>query len=46
MNPMQKYPYLIELFARILNMFVFMFLCPTNFSISLAVVQLQNCQNK
>ena len=35
MNPMQKYPHIIELFPCILNMFVFMFLCAVNFSISL-----------
>ena len=30
-NPMQKYPHIIELFDSILNMFVFIFLCPINF---------------
>ena len=34
MNPMQKYPHIIELFDCILNMFVFM-LCLINLSISL-----------
>ena len=28
MKPMQKYPHTIELFACILNILVFMFLCP------------------
>ena len=31
---MQKYPCIIELFTYILNMFIFMFLCPINFSMS------------
>ena len=35
MNPMQKYPDIIELFDCILNMIVFMFLYPIKFSISL-----------
>ena len=35
MNPIQKYPHIIGLFACILNMFVFMFLCPINFSVYL-----------
>ena len=35
MNPMQKYPQIIESFDCILNMFVFMFLCSIDFSISL-----------
>ena len=35
MNPMQKYPPIIESFDCILNMFVFMLLCPINFPISL-----------
>ena len=35
MNPMQKYPHIIELFDFILNMFVFMFLCPINILTSL-----------
>ena len=43
---MQKYPQIIELFDCILNMFVFMFLCSINFSISLEHFQLQNYRNK
>ena len=35
MNPVQKYPHIIELFASILNKFIFMFLCPVSFSVSL-----------
>ena len=35
MNPKQKYPDIIELFGCILNMFVFMLLCPINISIYL-----------
>ena len=35
MNPIQKHPHIIELSACILNMFVFVFLCPINFLISL-----------
>ena len=31
LTPMQKYPHIIELFDCILNVFIFMFLCPTNF---------------
>ena len=34
-NSIQKYPHIIELFACILNMFVFVFLCPKNILISL-----------
>ena len=30
MNPIQKYPQIIELSACILNMFVLVFLCPAN----------------
>ena len=29
-NPIQKYPHIIELSACILNMFAFVFLCPIN----------------
>ena len=35
MNPIQKYSHIIELSACILNMFVFVFLCPINLLISL-----------
>ena len=35
MNPIQKYPQIIELSACIINMFVFVFLCPINLLISL-----------
>ena len=35
MNPIRKYPNIIELPACILNMFVFVFLCPINLLISL-----------
>ena len=35
MNPIQKYPHITELSAGILNMFVFVFLCPVNLLISL-----------
>ena len=35
MNPMQKYLHIIESFDCIPNMFIFMFLCTINFSISL-----------
>ena len=35
MDPIQKYPHIIELSACILNMFVFVFLCPINLLISL-----------
>ena len=35
MNPMQKYPHIIELSACILNMFVLMVLCSVNLLISL-----------
>ena len=35
MNPIQKYPHIIELSACILNMFVFVFVCPINLLISL-----------
>ena len=35
MNPIQKYADIIELSAGILNMFVFVFLCPINLFISL-----------
>ena len=35
MNPIRKYPHIIELFACILNIFAFMFLCPIDFLISL-----------
>ena len=35
MNPMQKYPHVIELSACIPNMFVLMFLCSINLLISL-----------
>ena len=35
MNPIQKYQQIIELSACILNMFVFVFLCPINLLISL-----------
>ena len=35
MSPMQKYPHTIELFACILNIFVFMFLFPIKVLISL-----------
>ena len=31
MNPMQKYPHIIELFACARKMFDMMFLCPTIF---------------
>ena len=31
MNPMQKYPHIIELFARILNMFAFCVCMSNNF---------------
>ena len=34
MNPMQKYPHIIELVDCILNMFVFIFLWPIKFSSS------------
>ena len=34
-NPVQKYSHIMELFDCILNMFIFMFLCSINFSISL-----------
>ena len=34
MNFMEKYPYIIELFDCILNMFIFMFLFPMNSLIS------------
>ena len=34
MNPVQKYPHIIELFDCILNMLAFMFLFPVNFLIS------------
>ena len=34
MNPIQKYPHIIELFACILKMFAFMFLLPINFLVS------------
>ena len=34
MNPMQKYPDIIEFFACTLNMLAFMFLFPINFLIS------------
>ena len=34
MNPMQKYPHLIELLASTLKIFVFMFLFPINYLIS------------
>ena len=43
MNPMQNYPLIIELFACILNMFVFMFLCPIDF---LGTCSTPKCQNK
>ena len=36
MNPIEKYPGIIELPACILNMFVLMLLCPVNLLISLA----------
>ena len=35
MNPIQKYPHIIELPACILDMFVFVYLCPIDFLISL-----------
>ena len=35
MNPVQKYPHIIELFYWTLKILVFMFLCSINFSISL-----------
>ena len=35
MDPIQKYPQIIELSACILNMFVWMLLCPINLLISL-----------
>ena len=35
MNRMQKYPHIIEMPACILNIFVFVFLCPMNLLISL-----------
>ena len=34
MNPMQKYPHIIELFACTQKMLAFMFLFPTNYLIS------------
>ena len=37
MNPIQKYPHIIELSAFILNMFVLMFLCPINLLVSLGM---------
>ena len=42
MNPMQKYPHIIELLDCILNMFVFMFLCLISFSISLGTCSTPN----
>ena len=35
MNPIQKYPHIIELSSCILNMFILMFLCSVNLWISL-----------
>ena len=35
MNAMQKYTHIIDLFDCNLNMFIFMFLCPIDFKISL-----------
>ena len=37
MNPVQRYPHIIELSACILNMFVLMFLYPINLLISLGI---------
>ena len=48
MNPIQKYPHIIESSACILNMLVFVFLCPISLLISLGTCstpKLSNFQN-
>ena len=46
MNPMQKYPHIIELFDCTLNIFALMFLFLINSLISSEHVQHQNYRNK
>ena len=46
MNPIQKYPHIIELSACILNMFVFAFLCPINLLISLGTCSTPKLNSK
>ena len=45
MNPIKKYPQIIELPAYILNMFVFVFLCPINPLISLEICSTPKLSN-
>ena len=47
MNPIQKYLHIIELSAYLLNMFVFVFLCPVNLLSSLGTCSIpKNYQSK
>ena len=46
MNPLQKYPHIIESFACTLKMFAFMFLFPINFYFFLGYAQDQNYRNR
>ena len=45
-NPIQKYPHIIESYACIIKIFVFMFLLLINVPISLEYVLLRKNQNK